>query len=69
VHLKFVIRDDGFVDKVKPVPAVDSTKDRAIIESAVKAVRQWNLMSIPGSEPGRGLLIRVCMKLLSLYSS
>jgi hypothetical protein len=52
VHLKFVIRDDGFVDKVKPVPAVDSTKDRAIIESAVKAVRQWNLMRIPGSEPG-----------------
>jgi len=50
VHLKFVVREDGFVDKVQPIPSFDSTKDQALIKSAVEAVRQWNLMRVPRTE-------------------
>lgn len=47
VHLSFVISDNGSVKRVKVISRSDSTSYRALIRSAVTAVRQWKLRLNP----------------------
>lgn len=47
VHLSFLISDNGSLKRVKVISKSDSTTDRALIQSAVTALRHWKLFLNP----------------------